>query len=585
VTRERWFRSLVQHSSDVLTVVDPAGVIRYQSPAVTRVLGHDPALLVGTSFPFLVRPADAPRLEQALAEAARAPRTTVVVEFAVWHSDGRWCETETSVTSLLDDEDIRGIVLNIRDIGERKRLEDALTHQAFHDNLTGLANRVLFTDRVAQALSQARQASEVAVLFLDLDGFKAVNDGQGHAIGDQLLGLVAERLLHCVRPADTVARLGGDEFGVLVLAEDSARTAAWIAERIRHAVGQPFVIDGREILIGVSTGIALNLSPFESADALLRNADVAMYKSKAKRDGSWVRFEPGMRDALLDRLDLEHDLKLALGRGELAVYFQPTVELVNGYIVGTEALLRWHHPRRGIVGPEQFIGLAEESGLITAVGEHVLREACRQGVRWQAWAAPGQYFHVAVNLSARQLAPGLVETVAQVLSETGLPAGALVLEITESLLVERTDEALAMLHQLKALGVRLAIDDFGTGYSSLSYLSRFPVDILKIDKSFVDAVAARGQQSELVSTIIHLGRSLELSTVAEGIETKAQHAALRALGCHYGQGFLFARPLPSAGLDELLSCRVVPDPARLAPHIPSARRVPDGTGSRDVLAS
>ncbi|MFL6139155.1 MAG: putative bifunctional diguanylate cyclase/phosphodiesterase [Frankiaceae bacterium] len=562
VTREQWFRSLVQHSSDVLTVLDEAGIIRYQSPAATRVLGHDPALLLGTSFTFLIRPGDVQRLQQALAEAIRVPRATFVIEFAIWHKEGRWCETETTITSLLDDADIRGLVLNTRDIGERKRLEDALTHQAFHDNLTGLANRVLFSDRVAQALTRARQHSQVAVLFLDLDGFKAVNDGQGHAVGDQLLGLVAERLVHCVRPSDTVARLGGDEFGVLVLAEDCARTAAWIADRVREAITQPFVIDGREICIGVSTGIALNLTAFESADVLLRNADVAMYKSKAKRDGGWVRFEPGMRDALLDRLEMEHDLKLALSRGEFAVYFQPTVELVNGYIVGTEALLRWHHPRRGTVAPEQFIGLAEESGLITAVGEHVLREACRQGVRWQAWAAPGQYFHVAVNISARQLAPGLVETVRQALAESGLPPGALVLEITESLLVERTDEVLALLHQLKALGIRLAIDDFGTGYSSLSYLSRFPVDVLKIDKSFVDAVAARGQQTELANTIIHLGRSLHLSTVAEGIETQAQHATLKAMGCDYGQGFLFARPLPPAGLDELLSCRVVPERPR-----------------------
>jgi diguanylate cyclase (GGDEF)-like protein/PAS domain S-box-containing protein len=567
VTTEQWFRSLVQHSSDVLTVVDATGIVRYQSPAVTRVFGHDPAALIGTPLTYLVRPADAARLESLLAEAAREPRTTYVVEFAVWHKDGRWCETETTVTSLVDDADIRGLVLNTRDISERKRLEDALTHQAFHDHLTGLANRVLFRDRVAQALAHTGYASRVGVLFLDLDGFKGVNDTQGHAVGDQLLGLVAERLAHCVRPGDTVARLGGDEFAVLVHGADCGKAVVWVADRVRHAISQPFVLDGREISIRVSTGIAVNDVPYQSADALLRNADVAMYRAKARGDGSWVRFESGMRDVLLERAELANDLRSALARGQLAVYYQPTVELAGGHIVGAEALVRWHHPNRGLLGPDGFVALAEEIGLIAEVGEWVLREACREAAGWQAWSGHGEHFHVAVNLSAKQIGPDLVRSVRSALDESRLPPGALVLEITESVLVERTDDLLDVLHGLKALGVRLAIDDFGTGSSSLSYLSRFPVDALKMDRSFVEAITnpgEHGELGELARTIIQLGSSLGLATVAEGIETQAQHEALRAMGCDYGQGYLFARVLPPAALDELLGCRTA------GPVVPAA---------------
>jgi diguanylate cyclase (GGDEF)-like protein/PAS domain S-box-containing protein len=561
VTREQWFRSLVQNSSDVLTVVDAAGIVRYQSPAMTRVFGHDPAMLVGTPISYLLRPTDAARLDELLAQARQTPRATYTMEFAVWHREGRWCDTETTITSLVDDRDIRGLVLNTRDISERKRLEDALTHQAFHDTLTGLANRALFQDRVGHALRHANSHSTIAVLFLDLDGFKGVNDTQGHAVGDVLLGLVAERLKHCIRPSDTVARLGGDEFAVLVEDPQGMRAAVWVAERIVATLGQPFLLDGRELSIGVSVGIAGNSTGAETEDVLLRNADVAMYRAKAKREGGWVRFESGMRDALVEKLELENDLKLALSRGQLAVYYQPTVELARGLVVGAEALLRWHHPTRGLIGPDGFIRLAEESGLITAIGEHVLREACKAGARWQVWAPTGQHFHVAVNISARQVSPALVDTVRAALADSGLPPGALVLEVTENILVERTEEILGLLHQLKALGVRLAIDDFGTGYSSLSYLSRFPVDILKIDRSFVEAVAIEGsEQGELARTILHLGQSMHLSTVAEGIETQAQYAALRAMGCDYGQGYLFARALPPAGLDELLSIRLMSRP-------------------------
>ncbi|BEP16425.1 hypothetical protein acdb102_47360 [Acidothermaceae bacterium B102] len=581
VTREQWFRSLVQNSSDVLTVVDPEGVVRYQSPAMTRVFGHDPATLVGSAFSYLMKPTDAARLEALMVEARATPRATYTMELALWHREGRWCDTETTVTSLVDDKDIRGLVLNTRDISERKRLEDALTHQAFHDTLTGLANRALFQDRVGHALRAARAQATVAVLFLDLDGFKGVNDTQGHAVGDVLLGLVAERLKHGVRPADTVARLGGDEFAVLVEDPDCQRAAVWVAERVVAALNQPFLLDGRELSIGVSVGIALNMLGTETDDVLLRNADVAMYRAKAKREGGWVRFESGMRDALVEKLELENDLKLALGRGQLAVYYQPTVELARGVVVGAEALLRWHHPTKGLVGPDDFIKVAEEGGLITAIGEYVLREACRAGVRWQAFAPPGQDFRVAVNISARQVSAALVDTVQAVLAESGMPPSALVLEVTESVLVERTEEILALLHQLKSLGVRLAIDDFGTGYSSLSYLSRFPVDILKIDRSFVEAVAVDGsEQGELARTILHLGQSMHLSTVAEGIETQAQYAALRSMGCDYGQGFLFSRALPPAGLDELLSFRRMSQPGSPGPARPTP--VPEPLASPDA---
>jgi diguanylate cyclase (GGDEF)-like protein/PAS domain S-box-containing protein len=563
-THAKWFRSLVQNSSDVITIVDPSGVIGYQTPSAGRVLGYDPASMVGRRFGALLRPEDAERLEAVLVDAALRPRSSQLIEFAIQHSDGHWCETETVVTSLVDDSDIRGLVLNTRDVSERRELERQLTEQAFSDSLTGLANRALFRNRVEHAVADRRgNAGHVAVLFCDLDGFKAVNDSQGHAAGDNVLGIVAERLRGCVRPGDTVARLGGDEFAILVVGPDAEGGATMVADRVREVLTQPFVIDGREVMLGASTGIAVTDRGSETAEQIMRNADLAMYRAKAARDGGYIRFESEMHDALLLRVQAESDLRQALGRGELVLHYQPTVNLHTGAVVGVEALIRWYHPSRGLVQPMDFIGLAEETGLVESIGEWAIRESCREGARWQQYAPVGSIFHVAVNVSSRQLTPGLPSIVRDALAETGMPPSALVVEMTESVLIERTEEAVAVLRELKSLGVRIAIDDFGTGFSSLSYLTRFPVDILKIDKSFVEQLTTGGEggvgavgeanAAELIRTIVHLGRSLRLGTVAEGIETRQQYAALVEMSCDYGQGFLFSRPLPAGGIDTLFA--------------------------------
>ena len=358
-----------------------------------------------------------------------------------------------------------------------------------------------------------------------------------------------------MRPGDVVARLGGDEFAVLVTGPTAEEGAVWVAERVRRALATPYVLDGRELTLGGSTGLAISDSGDETADQLLRNADLAMYRAKSRRDLSFVRFEAQMHDALLARVKAETDLRHAVVHGDLVLHYQPVVELVTGRIVGVEALARWAHPELGLIAPGRFIDLAEETGLVGDIGSWALQETCRQGARWQRHAAPGGVFKVAVNVSAKQLEAGLPREVRDVLSANKLPGAALTLEMTESVLMERTDEIVELLRRIKTLGVRLAVDDFGTGYSSLSYLSRFPVDILKVDKSFVAHLGQEDGQSELVRTIVRLGESLRLDTVAEGIETPEQRVALEAMGCTYGQGFLFARPMPAAEIDALLAAQ------------------------------
>ena len=448
----------------------------------------------------------------------------------------------------------------VRDISERKRLEAELIRQALHDPLTGLPNRTLLLDRLAHALVRGdRSHAPLSVLFLDLDRFKTVNDSLGHTAGDRLLVAVGHRLAGSVRPSDTVARLGGDEFAVL-LEEAGADDAVGIAQRLGEALDSPFLVDGHEVFARASVGVATGEPGKHTADELLRNADLAMYIAKAQGRERYALFESGMHAAMVGRLELEADLRRALAAGEFFLLYQPVVRLADTSVVGMEALVRWRRAGREVVSPAAFIPVAEETGMIVEIGRWVLGEACRQAAMWQAEQGLHRALHLSVNLSARQLQdPDLLSDVKQILEVSGLDPVCLVIEITESLLMSEPDVAIEKLGSLKELGVRVAIDDFGTGYSSLSYLRRFPVDILKIDRSFVAAMGRGPEDAALSHAIVKLGDTLGLRVVAEGIETAEQLSELRALACAYGQGYLFAPPLP---VDDMAA--IIHAPRRMA---------------------
>jgi len=545
--------ALVENASDIIVVIGADGTLRYQSPSLHRVLGHPVASLDATTLRTLVHPDDLPGLREALVDLrVRARDSVVTMKARVRHGDGMWRHLEVVGNNLLDDPNVGGLVLTARDVTERQGLEDQLRHQAFHDSLTGLANRALFANRVEHALIRsARRREPMAVLFLDLDDFKTVNDTLGHAEGDDLLVAVAERLRGCLRAGDTAARLGGDEFAVLLDELTGWDEAVAVAQRILDALRAPIALLSREVTIGASIGITVS-GGGEGADVLLRDADVAMYTAKNEGKNRYVAFAPEMHRQIVERLGLRDDLRRALDRGgELHLRYHPIVELPAGAVAGLEALLRWDHPERGLISPAEFIPLAEESGLIVPLGRYVLEEAFKAARRFERDHG-GQRF-LTVNLSGRQLADSdLTADVAALLAASGLPASRVVLEITESVLLQDSAAVVARLEELRRLGVGLAVDDFGTGYSSLAYLRRFPVNILKIDKSFVDQVDVSPEGAALTRAIIDLAGGLGLRTIAEGIERRSQAEELSALGCRLGQGFHFARPLTPAEVDDLL---------------------------------
>jgi diguanylate cyclase (GGDEF)-like protein/PAS domain S-box-containing protein len=552
---EQRFHALVQHSSEVVILANRHGLVEYVSESMRRVFGYGEADLQGRLLSEIFHTDAGTRLREGLAEVAQRPYGVLELELPLNHRDGHLCTVQFTITNLLDTPSVGGLVLNTRDISERRQLEDQLSHQAFHDNLTSLANRALFKDRVEHALKRSwRRTPSVAVLFLDLDGFKEVNDSLGHAAGDRLLIQVAERLAGSVRPSDTVARFGGDEFAVLIEDASDEPELAAVAERILEALRQPFLINGHELHVRGSMGIARMDPEVDGVDQLLRNADLAMYRAKAAGQGGFERYDPGMHTQLMDRMQLEADLRRALEEGELFLHYQPTIDLSSGAIVGAEALARWRHPTRGLVPPTEFIPLAEASGLIRPLGAWVLREACRQAAEWRhANPHRDKPLTLSVNLSGKQLQHAqVIEEVAQAVRESGLPPESLVLEMTESVLLDDNETVLDILRQLKRLGARLAIDDFGTGYSSLSYLHRFPVDMLKIDRSFVERLSRASDNAELARTIVRLGQSLQLVTVAEGVEDSTQFLALRRMGCDIGQGYYFGRPMTGDALGRLL---------------------------------
>ncbi|MCU1594198.1 MAG: Sensory box histidine kinase [Frankiales bacterium] len=536
---ETRFRSLAQNSSDVLTLVDRHGVVSYQSSAASRVFDLPGPGMVGRPIREWVHADDLAAFSEALDRAAVSQETRIECRFQ--HADGSYRFAETAVTNLLEDPTVAALVLNTRDVTDRRHLEDELRERALHDSLTGLPNRAMFLETAQRALD-ADDGRPMVTCFLDLDDFKAVNDSLGHGAGDDLLCTIADRLSACVRPQDTVARFGGDEFAVL-LEDTSVSEALRVVERIREATALPVNLGDAQVVIHTSIGLAATTTKDTTPDQLLAEADAAMYAAKGRGSHCYDVFEPAMRVATEMRSRARTEIEHALVRDEFRVHYQPILDISSGAHIGVEALVRWQHPERGLLTPAAFIDHAEESGQITSIGQWVLTTACRD----TASLAGGS--HMSVNVSARQLQqPDLVDVVADVLATSGLSPDRLVLEITETATVADIEGAILRLEELKGLGLQLALDDFGTGYSPLSYLRRFPVDYLKIDRSFVRGVAKSEEDKAIVRGVIDMAHALGLRAVAEGVEEVEQQEVLRALGCDLGQGYLWMRPVP---LDSL----------------------------------
>ena len=536
-------------------MVDRDARVLDASAALHPLTGFSPGAVVGADSMSIVCDEDRSLAEVLFLDSIGKPGQTVTGEVRIRTANDSTLWVELRCTNLLDDPAVSGVVVNTHDITARKQVERELEHQAFHDSLTSLANRALLKDRIDHALARRAPDNDVAVVFCDLDGFKLVNDTLGHDAGNEMLRIAARRLSAAVRSGDTVARLGGDEFGVLL--EGSSRPVedtAVIAERMRDALSDPAEVAGVPLIVTGSLGYAVASEGGQTtSEELLRDADTAMYRAKGAGRNQIARYLPSMRAADLSRAQIESDLRLAVTRGEFVVHYQPVVELTTRRVVGFEALVRWDHPTRGRLQPDDFVAIAEDTGAIVDIGMWVLNSACRTARSWQRRMPDGAPFTMSVNLSALQLAdPRLVTDVADALAASGLPPAALVLELTESVIVERPDEVASRFRDLKALGVRLAIDDFGVGYSSLSYLRQFPVDILKIDRSFVEAINRDDQGEAIVRGLLELARSLGLDTIAEGIETDAQWHALSLDGCLLGQGYLFGKPRDERVATELL---------------------------------
>jgi diguanylate cyclase (GGDEF)-like protein/PAS domain S-box-containing protein len=556
---EQRLRALIEHAGDVVTVLDRDLRVRWQSPSVTRMLGSDPERAVGQRAVELVHPEDGAEVERLLA-ATRHRSGHLTFNARSHHANGEWRHLEVIADNRLDDPAVQGIVLSMRDVTARQALEEELRHQAFHDALTGLANRALFEEHLVQALARARRHHQpAAVLFLDLDDFKTINDSLGHEAGDELLRAVAIRIASTVRAEDTAARLGGDEFAVLADASEDEDDARTIATRLLAALAEPFEIAGRELRVSASVGLAWSDGSIGLRD-LMRDADTAMYAAKEAGKNTLRTFETGMHRRLLDRLELTGELQKAIEHEQFELNYQPVVNLQTGHIYGVEALVRWAHPVRGRIAPGEFISLAEETGLIVPLGAWILRTACEQASRWNRELPDRPPITIGVNVSTRQLHdPSFPALVRDVLASAGLAPESLALEITESLLPEDGGAVIEQLTELAALGVHIAVDDFGTGYSALSRLHHFPIDTVKIDRSFITGIERDANKAQLVQGIVSLAETLNLVVVAEGIEHSAQAEQLRGMRAHYGQGYLFSRPMAPERLRDLLE-----DPDALA---------------------
>jgi diguanylate cyclase (GGDEF)-like protein/PAS domain S-box-containing protein len=551
---ERRYRALFEQSRDALFITDRTGAIIEVNAAAIEMLGYGMEELHGKQVDFIYHdPAEYVLLQQELQDKGYARE----VEIRLRRKNGEllWCLLSVAMR-VDDDADVRGCQGIIHDITDRKLAEERLVHNAFHDTLTGLPNRALFTDRLNVALARWRRNPDegCAVLYLDLDRFKVVNDSLGHSMGDALLMSVAGALASCMRAHETVARLGGDEFAILLERVRSEEDAIHAAQRVQQRLAESFQLQGQSMFTSASIGIALPQHEEQRAEELLRNADIAMYRAKAAGPARYEVFAPNMHATAINLLELETDLRHAAARNEFVLYYQPIVTVPDQRIIGLEALIRWRHPRRGLLMPHDFIPIAEDTGLMVPIGWWVLQEACRQGRVLMDSCPPTGCPFIAVNLTSRQIAlPELAEQVLEILAETGLPGGLLSLEITESSLVTNAAAAVDSLARLRASGVRVCIDDFGTGYSSLAYLHTLPVDGLKIDRSFISRLGSSSDRSELVRTIIALATRLGITTVAEGVETNAQLHHLERLGPVYMQGFLFSRPIDALAATSLIA--------------------------------
>jgi len=545
------FRSLVTSSTD-LVLVFGRGECRYASGSVTSMVGRAEKDVLGSGFMGFVHPDN-----RALVESACAGGEPHEIEFLIADRFGEWRHLEAHVTDLREDRHLRGVVFNARDITERVRLEEELSHQAFHDGLTDLANRALFHDRLEQALARSERSHDaLAVVLIDLDRFKQVNDSLGHGSGDKLLQQLAHRFNEVTRPSDTLARLGGDEFALLLDGASEA-IALDITQRLLERLCEPVSVAGHDLVLDASVGIAAHAGGPGNGEELLRRADVAMYTAKRSGGGHCEVFRADMAHELGDLLELEHELRRGLQLGEFAVHYQPEIDITTHAIVGVEALVRWNSPTRGVVMPDQFIPVAETTGLIMPLGELVLRQSCMQAAQWRRDDLLPEPFVIWVNLSGKQLSVGGISTlVRDTLEVAGLPAKHLGLEVTETAIVVEGPagvRARAELDELHALGVRIAIDDFGTGFSSLKQLRRFPIDVIKVDQSFIQGMEHDAKSATITANVASLAHALGMVAIAEGIESTSQLTSARELGCDVAQGFLFARPAPADEVTQLLA--------------------------------
>jgi diguanylate cyclase (GGDEF)-like protein/PAS domain S-box-containing protein len=556
------FQSLARRSSDVITILKRDLSIQFTSPSLSHVFGYSADHLSGVKITDLIHPEDQTRAIAFFTDLLKQPNSTVHIDWRLLHADNTWRYVENICTNLMDEPTIQGIVLNSLDITKRKDAEDRLQHDAFHDSLTGLPNRSLFKEYLKTAISRSKRSKGhlFAVLFCDLDRFKNINDSLGHTVGDELLISISQRLGQSIRQnIDIVARLGGDEFAILLDGMADTNVAIHITRRIQESLRTAVEVGGHEIFATTSIGIALSTTGYTNPEDLLRDADTAMYRAKARGRACYEIFDKFMHARAVALLQLENDLRRAIERKEFEVYYQPIVSIKDdSKITGFEALVRWHHPERGLVSPTDFISVAEDTGQIIHLGRWVLERACRQMKQWQDRYPEYRNLTLSVNLSGKQfLQPNLVEQIKGVLDETGFNPHNLQLEITESVVIENTEIVTEMLMRLHELGIQLSMDDFGTGYSSLSYLHNFPIDVLKIDRSFISKKEGNSK-SQIVNTIIALAMKMGLKVVAEGVETEEQLEHLKDMECGYGQGFLFSHPMTAQETEELMGQIVVP---------------------------